>query len=70
MPPVFKTIISVSIWILFIKGLLIASVTIYTLSRAYLAGETTPMVGVAACAAGTFAFGMTCVAALIRKKVD
>jgi len=70
MPPVFKTIVSVSVWILFLKGLLIALVTIYTVGRAYLAGETTPMVGVAACAAGTFAFIMTCVAAWIRQKVE
>ena len=53
MPSVFKTIINVSVWILFVKGLLIALVTIYTVGRAYLAGETTPLVGVAACAAGT-----------------
>jgi hypothetical protein len=46
MPPVFKTIINASVWILFIKGVLIAFVTMYTMSRAYLAGETTPMVGV------------------------
>jgi hypothetical protein len=70
MPPVFKKIISISVWILFIKGLLIASVTMYTFGRAYLAGETTPMVGVVACAAGTFAFSMSCVAAWIRKKVE
>jgi hypothetical protein len=67
---VFKTIINASVWILFIKGVLIAFVTMYTMSRAYLAGETTPMVGVAACAAGTFAFAMTCVAAWIRHRVE
>ena len=46
MPPVFKNIINISVWILFIKGLLIAIVTIYTIGKALLAGETTPMVGV------------------------
>ena len=69
MPHIFKTIITASVWILFFKGVLIAFVTIYTMSQAYLAGETTPMVGVAACAAGTFAFAMTCVAAWIRHQV-
>ena len=59
-----------SIWLLFIKGLLIASVTVYTFANAYLAGETTPAVGVAACAAGTFALGMTCLAVWIRKTVE
>jgi len=49
---------------------LIALVTIYTMSVAYLAGETTPMVGVAGCAAGTFAFAMTCVAAWIRHQIE
>ena len=56
MPPIFRKIITVSVWLLFIKGLLIACVTLYTMSRAYLAGEPTPMTGVAGCAAGTFAF--------------
>ncbi len=67
MRPVYRTVVDASIWLLFAKGLLIASVTVYTFSQAYLAGEGTPAVGVAACAAGTFAFGMTCVAVWIRK---
>jgi len=70
MPPIFKTIVTASVWILFIKGVLIALVTIYTMSVAYLAGETTPMVGAVSCAAGTFAFGMTCVAAWIRHEIE
>ena len=70
MPPVFKTIINISVWILFIKGLLIALVTIYTVSRAFMAGETLPMVGVAACGAGSFAFILTCLAAWLRQKVE
>ena len=70
MPAIFKTILNMSIWILFVKGLLIVLVTIYTFGRAYLAGNTTPMTGVAACAAGSLALGMTCVAVWIRKKVE
>ena len=70
MPPVFKTIINISVWILFIKGLLIAIVTIYTIGKALLAGETTPMVGVVACAAGSFAFILACIAVWVRKKVE
>jgi hypothetical protein len=35
-----------------------------------MAGETTPMVGVAACAAGSFAFILTSVAAWLRKKIE
>lgn len=70
MPPVYRTFVDASIWILFVKGLLIAAVTVYTFGKAYLAGEATPAVGVAACAAGTFAFGMTCVAVWIRKTLE
>lgn len=47
MPPIFKTIVTACLCILFIKGVLIAFVTIYTMGHAYLAGEATPMVGVA-----------------------
>jgi hypothetical protein len=70
MPPVFKTIVNVSVWILFIKGILLALVTFYTFGRAYLNGEGTPIVGIASCAAGTFAFTMTCIAVWIRRKLE
>jgi hypothetical protein len=70
MRPVYRIVVDASIWLLFIKGLLIALVTFYTFGRAYLAGETTPAVGVAACAAGTIALGMACLAVWIRKTVD
>ena len=70
MPPVFKTIINVSIWILFVKGLLIAIATLYTASRAFLTGETLPIVAVVACAVGSFAFIMACVAVWLRQKVE
>jgi hypothetical protein len=70
MPPVFKTIVNASVWILFIKGILVAMVTIFVFARAYLNGEGTPKIGIASCVAGTFAFGMACVAVLIRRKLD
>ena len=70
MPPVFKTIINISVWILFAKGLLIALATLYTAGKAFLDGETLPMVAVAACAAGSFAFILACVAVWIRKRVE
>jgi hypothetical protein len=70
MPPVFKTIVNTSIWILFMKGVLLVLVTLYTFGRAYLNGEKTPIVGLLACAAGTFAFSMTCVVVWIRKKLE
>jgi hypothetical protein len=70
MRPVNKTVVDASVWLLFMKGLLTVPVTIYTFARAYLAGEKTPAVGVAACAAGAFALGMACVGAWIGKQLD
>jgi len=70
MPSIFKTIISISVWLLFIKGLLLIPVTVFTFSRAYLNGDPTPLVGVVACAGGTFALVSACAAAWIRKVVD
>ena len=70
MPHVFKTIVNTSVWILFIKGILLILVTIFTFSRAYINGETTPIVGLVSCAAGTFAFGMACISVWIRKKIE
>ncbi len=69
MPPVFKGIVSVSVWLLFIKGLLAALATLYIASRALLAGDTLPMVAVAGCGVGSFAFILTCIAAWIRQKL-
>ena len=70
MKSIFKTIISISIWLLFIKGLLLIPVTIYTFIQAFLNGEPTPLAGVLACAAGTFALVSACFAVWIRKIVD
>ena len=70
MPSIFKTIVNISIWMLFIKGVLAACITVYTVIQAYVDGETTQMVGVISCMAGTFAFIMTCIAVWIRRKIE
>ena len=70
MSSVFKTIINVSIWFLFLKGVLAALVTIYTILNAYIDGERTPIVGAFSCAVGSFAFILACVAIWIKKKVE
>jgi hypothetical protein len=70
MSPKIKTIITMSIWLLFIKGILLIPVTFYTIGQAYISGESTPLVGILSCAAGTFAFISACIAAWIRKAVD
>jgi hypothetical protein len=64
-----RAVVDVSIALLFVKGLVLIPVTIYTFARAYRAGEPTPATGVASCAAGTVALGMTCVAVWIRKQL-
>lgn len=65
-----RAIVDVSTWLLFVKGLLMVPVTIYTFVAAYRARKPTPMVGVASCAAGTFAFAMACVAVWVRSHLD
>lgn len=65
----YVKLIDISIWILFIKGLLLIPVTFYTFGKAFLSGEPTPLAGIASCAAGTFAFGMACFVIWIRGKV-
>jgi hypothetical protein len=66
----YRTVVDASIWLLFVKGLCLVPVTVYTFTKAYRTGQPTPAVGVASCAAGTFAFGMTCLAVWIRKQLE
>lgn len=65
-----RAVVDASIGLLFFKGLLLVPVTLYTFARAYLAREPTPAVGVASCAAGTFAFAMACFGVWVRKRLD
>ena len=69
MRAVDRAIVDASIGLLFVKGLLMVPVTIYTFARAYRAREPTPAVGVASCAAGTFAFAMASVAVWVRRQL-
>lgn len=62
-------LIEAAMWLLFVKGLMLVPVTIWTFVRAYRAGEHTPAVGVASCAAGTLAVTSACVAAWIRSRM-
>lgn len=70
MSSTLKKMITLCIWLLFIKGILLIPVTFYTIGRAYLEGQPTPMVGIASCAAGTFAFASACLAMWILHAVD
>ena len=64
-----RAIVDASIGLLFVKGLLLVPVTIFTFATAYRAGQPTPIAGVVSCAAGTFALAMACVAAWVRKQL-
>jgi hypothetical protein len=62
-------LVEAATWLLFVKGLMLVPVTVWTFFRAYRAGEPTPAVGVASCAAGTLAITSACVAAWIRSRL-
>ena len=70
MPRIFKTIIDMSVWMLFLKGCLAVVITLYTAFGALMNAETVPMVAWVGCLAGAFAFIGACVAAWIRQKVN
>jgi predicted Rdx family selenoprotein len=71
MSPIFKTMLNLAIWILFFKGLALIPVTLYIAGQALSTGGTTlMMVGLASCAAGTFAFTMACVIIWIKHQVE
>lgn len=70
MPPIFKTIITISVWMLFLKGLLAVILTLYIVIVALVDGDKIPVVAVGGCAVGSFAFILACVAAWIRQKVE
>jgi len=69
MPHVFKTIINISVWMLFLKAVLATLVTLYFLILIFVNGEKLSMVVVTSCAVGCFAYILACVAAWIRQKV-
>lgn len=70
MKPIFKTLINLSIWILFVKGILLIPFTFYTIGQAFLYGGISPIVGIASCAAGTIAFAMACFAIWIKDHLN
>lgn len=70
MPAVYRVIVHTSIGLLFIKGLLLVPVTLHAFAQAYRAGKPAPAVGVAPCAAGSFTFGMACLAVWVRRHLE
>lgn len=69
MPPIFKALITISVWVLFITGCLATITTGIMIGSAMSAGETAPMEAVANGSAGIVAFFLACVAAWLRQKV-
>jgi len=70
MPPIFKALITISVWVLFIKGWLGILAGTYTAGMAMMAGAPTPMVAVAECGVGVAALILSAVAAKLRQKVE
>jgi hypothetical protein len=70
MPKIFKTVINLSVWILFAKGVLATLLTLYLVIKVFINGENLTMLVAASCAAGSFAYILACIAAWIRKKVE
>jgi len=70
MPNIFKALISISVWVLFLKGCAGVIITCIIVGSAMSAGETPPIEGAFSCAVASFAFILACVAAWIRQKVD
>ena len=70
MPPVFKAIITISVWVLFIKGLLSILVGTIMGAMASMGGAQVPLGSVALCSEGIVALILAAVAAWIRQKVE
>jgi len=70
MPPIFKALITISVWLLFIKGCVGIILNSMIIMSAMSAGESAPMASAVLCAVSSFAFILACVAAWLRKKVE
>jgi len=65
-----KSIITASIWILFLKGFVAVGITIYTGIKELIDIGKVSMIPIAGCAVGSFAFILACLAVWIRQKVQ
>ena len=67
MSPVLKTLVTISVWVLFIVGWVATITTGIMMMMAGMAGELPPMVAVVNGIAGGAFFILACVAAKIRQ---
>jgi len=70
MPSIFKALITIAVWVLFIKGLLSIVVGTTMGAMASMGGALVPMWSVALCSEGIVALVLAAVAAWIRQKVE
>ena len=70
MSSIFKTMLTIAIWILFFKGIVLIPITLYITGQAFSTGGPMYMVALASCATGTFAFTMACVIIWIKHQVE
>lgn len=66
----YNILTDVIIWLLFIKGIVLIPITLYTTWKALFRGTAPLIVGIASCAAGTFALSMSCVAIWLESKLE
>ena len=71
MPQIFKAIISISVWVLFVKGCMavLASTLLVFMARPMMTGDV-PLADVGMGGVGVVALILACVAAWIRQKVE
>jgi hypothetical protein len=67
MPPVLKTLVTISVWVLFIVGWIATITTGVMMVMAGMAGVLPPMVAVVNGSAGGAFFILACVGAKIRQ---
>ena len=70
MPPIFKAVITISVWVLFIVGWCATISTGIVMVSTSEMPQTMPMAAVVNGIGGCVAFILACVAAWIRKKVE
>lgn len=70
MPPIFKAVITISVWVLFIKGLLAAVVGCVMTGIAIMGGDTPSIAYPAISSVGVAALILACVAAKLRQKIE
>ena len=71
MPPIFKALITIAVWILFVKGCLaiLLSTVLVAMARPMVTGES-PLVDVAMGGVGVAALILACVGAKLRQMVE